>query len=167
MVVIMFAGNRTGKRSHIPIEAKPNKLEKNIGFIANLVWLLAMGYSIFLPFKTGTIWFYIGLFVFIIGLIIITVATCNFITVLSDQLITKGVYKLTRHPMYLSTILICFGSGISSGSLIFLCLSVILALCLHKEVLVEEKYCLDIYGETYQEYLNCVPRWIGIPKRIK
>ena len=167
MLIIMFAGDRVRKRSHVPVEAKRNKLERYLGIIANTVWLLALGYSIFLPFKLGTMWFYIGLFVFIIGLTLITIATYNFINVPSDQLITKGVYKLSRHPMYLSTFFICLGSGIASGSLIFIFLSVIMALCFHKEALVEEKYCLDKYGNAYQEYLDCVPRWIGVPKKIR
>ena len=28
----------------------------------------------------------------------------------------------------------------------------------------EERYCKEKYGDTYKEYLNTVPRWIGIPK---
>ncbi|MBA7552902.1 hypothetical protein ES705_45479 [subsurface metagenome] len=123
-----------------------------------------MGYSIFLPFKLGTIWFYIGIFVFIIGLTLITIATYNFISALSDQLITKGAYKFSRHPMYLATFFICLGSGISSASWIFLFLSIIMALCFHKEALAEEKYCLDKYGNAYQEYIDYVPRWIGVPR---
>ena|GEM_PF-6546797 len=30
-----------------------------------------------------------------------------------------------------------------------------------------ERYCLDKYGSAYQEYLNSVPRWFGVPKRIE
>jgi protein-S-isoprenylcysteine O-methyltransferase Ste14 len=29
---------------------------------------------------------------------------------------------------------------------------------------VEERYCKEKYGDSYKEYLNKVPRWIGIPK---
>jgi protein-S-isoprenylcysteine O-methyltransferase Ste14 len=165
MLVIMFAGERVRKRSHVPDEVKRDKLEKYISIIANIVWFIALVFSIFLSFKTGTIWFYTGLFVFIIGLTLLTIATINFITTPSDQLITKGVYKLSRHPMYLATFFICLASGIASGSLIFICLSIIMAICFHKEALVEEKYCLEHYGPAYKEYIINVSRWISIPQR--
>ena len=97
----------------------------------------------------------------------ITIATCNFITTASDQLITKGIYKLSRHPMYVATFFICVGSGIASVSLLFILLSIIMAFCFYKEALIEERFCLDKYGSTYQEYLNRVPRYIGLPKGIK
>lgn len=166
MMVLMFAGKSVRERSHIPIEAKRNRFERYAGIIANFLWLIALAYSIFLPFQLGTIWFYIGLFTFIVGLTLMSIATFNFITTALDKLITKGVYKLSRHPMYLATFFICLGSGIASVSLLFILLSIIMAYCFHKEALIEERYCLDKYGNAYQEYIECIPRWIGIPKRI-
>jgi len=167
MLVVLFAGRNVRERSHVPKEAKRNRLERYAGVIANSFWFLALGYSIFLPFQLGTIWFYIGLFIFIIGLILMTVATSNFITAGSDQLITKGAYRFSRHPMYVATFFICLGSGIASVSFLFIFLSIIMVFCLQKEALIEERYCLHKYGGAYQAYLNNVPRWIGIPKGIE
>ena len=163
MLVIMLAGEQVRKRSHVPAEAKLNKSEKYSSIIANIVWLAALLYSVFLPFKPGTILFYAGLCAFMIGLTILSTATYHFIMMPPDQLITRGVYGFSRHPMYLATFLICLGAGISSGSLIFLGLCVIMVLCFHKEALVEEKVCLEKYGDAYQGYMNRVPRWIGRP----
>jgi protein-S-isoprenylcysteine O-methyltransferase Ste14 len=28
----------------------------------------------------------------------------------------------------------------------------------------EERWCLEKYGDAYQEYMNKTPKWIGIPK---
>ena len=166
MLAIMFVDKRVRKRSHIPNEARLNKLERYAGIIGNFVWLFAMGYSVFLPFQPGTIWFYVGLSIFIIGLIIMAIATFDFITTPTDLLITKGTYKLSRHPMYLATFFICLGSALATISWLFVFFSVIMILCFRQEALVEERYCLNEYGSAYQEYLNSVPRWFGIPKRI-
>jgi protein-S-isoprenylcysteine O-methyltransferase Ste14 len=166
MLVITIAGDRVRKRSHLPGEAKRSKIDRYTGMTANSVWFLALLYSIFLPFKPGTVWFYSGLFVFVLGLTLLTLATRNFISTPSDQLITKGAYSFSRHPMYNATFLICLGSGISTGSWIFICISFIMAYCFHREALAEEKYCLNIYGNAYQEYMDRVPRWIGVPGRI-
>ena len=165
MLVMLFADKRIWKKSHLPIEARRDKLERNIGIVANFFWLLAMVYSVFLPLRLGTIWFYIGLSIFVIGLILMTIATFNFITTPADQLIIEGVYKFSRHPMYLSTFIICLGSGIATGSLLFIFLSIIMALCFFQEALIEERYCLDRYGNAYREYINRTPRWIGIPNK--
>ena len=164
MLVIMLVDKRVRERSHVPKEARHNRFERYIGIIGNAIWLIAMVYSIFLPLQPGTIWFYIGLSIFSIGLIIMVAATLDFIAAPADQLITKGAYNFSRHPMYLATFLICLGVGIATGSLLFISFSIIMALCFYNEALVEERYCLDRYGNTYQEYMNRTPRLIGVPK---
>jgi protein-S-isoprenylcysteine O-methyltransferase Ste14 len=166
MLVIMCVDKRIRERAHVPIDARRNKLERYAGIMGNFIWLLAMGYSIFLPLQPGTTWFYVGLSVFIIGLIVLTVATFNFITTPADLLITKGVYHFSRHPMYLATFFICLGSGIAAASWLFIFFSVVMAFCFYQEALIEERFCLDKYGSAYHEYQNSVPRWLGVPKRI-
>ena len=165
MLAIMFVDKRAWERSHIPTEARRNKLERYVGIIANLIWLLALGYSVFLPFQLGTTWFYIGLSVFIIGLTLMALATFNFIATPSDQLITKGAYQFSRHPMYVATFFICLGAGIATGSWLFIFFIIIMALCFYQEALIEERYCLNRYGNVYQEYINRTPGWIGVPKK--
>jgi len=167
MLAMMFASKEVRERSHLPSEAMRNQFEKYTGIVANFIWFIALIYSIFLPFHLDTIWFYIGLSIFMAGLILLTIATFNFLTTASDQLIIKGVYKLSRHPMYLATFFICIGSGVASISLLFILISIIMAFCFYYEALIEERFCLDKYGSTYQDYLKRVPRWLGKPKRIK
>jgi protein-S-isoprenylcysteine O-methyltransferase Ste14 len=82
----------------------------------------------------------------------------------SDKLIQKGMYKFSRHPMYLATFLICLSSGIATASWIFILLSIIIAVCLYNEALIEERYCRKIYKDQYKEYMKSVPRWFGILK---
>ncbi len=166
MIAILFVNKRIREKSHVPIDARRNRFERYAGIIGNFIWLLAMGYSVFLPLQPGTIWFYVGLSIFVIGLILMVIATFNFITTPVDLLITKGAYQLSRHPMYLATFFICLGSGIATVSWLFIFLSVIMILCFRQEALIEERSCLDKYGSTYQEYLNSVPRWFGVPDRI-
>lgn len=166
MLAIVFIDKRVWERSHIPIEVRRNKLERYVGIIGNFIWLIALGYSVFLPLQLGTIWFYSGFSVFIIGLSLMAIATFNFIIAPIDQLITKGAYNISRHPMYLATFFICLGSGIATVSWLFIFLSIIMALCLYQEALIEERYCLYRYNNVYQKYINRTPRWIGIPKKL-
>jgi len=165
MIVIMFVDKRIQEKSHVPPEARKNSFERFAGIIGNFIWLLAMGYSVFLPLQFGTLWFYVGLFIFIIGSALIGIATFNFIATPVNQLITKGAYSFSRHPMYLAAFFICLGAGISAASWIFIFLSLIMALCFYQEALIEERYCLNKYGNAYKEYTSRSPRWIGFPEK--
>ena len=164
MLAMFLLNKQASKRSHAPLQSKRNKFERNIAYIANFIWLIAMIYSIFLPIKIDSIWFFIGLVIFIIGFIFLTIATYDFITTPTDQVISKGIYRISRHPMYLATLLICLGSGISTLSWLFIFLSIIMAVCFYQESLIEERYCLERYADTYKKYLAKTPRLFGVPK---
>ena len=164
MVIMAFAGKDIMERSHVLNDMRQTILDRYIGFISNILWLLALGYSVFLHLLFGTVWFFIGFSVFIFGLLLLVSATYNFMTTPLDQLIQKGVYKFSRHPMYLSTLLICLGTGIATASLIFILLSIVMFICFHYEAILEEKCCLNAYKGLYKEYMNRVPMWFGIPK---
>jgi protein-S-isoprenylcysteine O-methyltransferase Ste14 len=162
MVVMMFVGKQVMEKSHVPKEARKNKAERYAGVLGNLIWLIAMVYSVFLPLALGTVWFYTGFFIFVIGLILLIVATQNFITTPADQLIPRGVYRISRHPMYLATFFITLSSGIATASWLFIFLSLILALCLRWEAMIEERFCKNEYSDLYNQYCSRVPRWFGI-----
>jgi len=167
MLVMAFVGKDVRERSHIPKEFRRNRFERYTGTTANILWLLALAYSVFLPFQFATVWFYVGLLIFVVGAILMTTATFDFIAGNPDQVITKGAYKISRHPMYLAIILICMGAGIASLSFLLIFLTILMAFCLHREALIEERYCLGKYCGAYQEYLNNVPRWIGVPAKME
>ena len=164
MLIIMFVDKRIWEKSHIPKEVKRNKFERYVGIIGNIVWLAAMGYSVFLPIQQSSVWFFPGLIIYIAGLIIFAIATLNFVSTQADQLITKGIYRYSRHPMYLATFLICLGTGIASISLLFVLLSALMFVCLYYESLIEERFCLEKYSNAYEKYMDNVPGWFGIPK---
>ena len=165
MLAIMSINKSVRERSHVPPDARRNQFERNIGIIGNFFWLLAMIYSVFLPLQPGTTWFYIGHSVFIIGLTLMAIATYNFIVTPTDQLITEGAYKFSRHPMYLATFFICLGAGIAAISWLFIFFSIIMAFCFYQEALIEERFCLNKYGKAYQVYINRAPRLIGVARK--
>lgn len=166
MLIIMLINRQISEKSHIPREFKRTKQEKYVARAANLIWLAAMLYSVFLPLQINSLWFYSGLVVFLIGLILLVASTINFISNPADKVITRGIYRFSRHPMYLATFFICIGAGLAAASWLFLLISIIMALCFYQEALIEERYCLENYGQTYQEYLNRTPRCFGPPKKI-
>jgi len=141
-----------------------SKNEKRIFNSAMLIFLAALIYSIFLPLKLGTIWFYVGLPITLIGLVTLTIVIMNFATTSWDKPITKGLYHYSRHPMYITIALFLLGVGIASASWLFLLLSIIFTILNSLRAIHEERFCLNRYGDAYREYMKKTPRWIGIPK---
>ena len=137
---------------------------KRIFNFAFLVLFCAIIYSIFLPLKLGTMWFYVGLPIALIGLVMLTIVMLNFATTPWDKAITKGFYHYSRHPMYITTTLFLLGVGIASASWLFLLLSIVFTVLNTFRAINEERFCFKRFGQAYREYMNRTPRWIGIPK---
>ena len=138
--------------------------EKKISTLTTTFFFILLICAIFLPLKLGTVWFYTGLSIYIIGLIIGTIAIANVAATPLGEPFTKGVYRYSRNPMYLSMITIFVGIGMALASWFYLLLSVIFIVMAHFMVVAEERLTLDKLGDAYREYMNRTPRWIGIPK---
>jgi protein-S-isoprenylcysteine O-methyltransferase Ste14 len=125
-------------------------------------------YSFFLPLKLGTVWFYVGLPISILGIIMPFVAGVSFATAPLDKPITTGVYRISRNPEYFSVFLQYLGIGMSGLSWVFILCAVAWIISFHIEVVQsEEPSLIEKYGDAYREYMNRTPRWIGIPKSGK
>lgn len=148
-------------------DPKPSRGDKILNILSALLWLLSTAYSIFLPLKLGTAWFPTGLAIFLLGLVLIIIATIDFATTPINEPVTKGAYRYSRHPMYAALILIYLGAGIASASWIFLLVTVIWVVLFSISVQDEESHCLERYGQAYREYMNRTPRWLGILKVAK
>jgi protein-S-isoprenylcysteine O-methyltransferase Ste14 len=150
------------KMGDVPYE----KGEKRAYVIYMVVLLVLLAYSVFLPLKLGTLWFYAGLTTYLVGLVIFLTAIVNIATTPLGQPFTNGMYRYSRHPLYFSGSITFVGVGLSSASWVFLLLSVVIIILQSIQVISEERGCLEIYGDEYQEYLNRTPRWIGMPKSL-
>ena len=138
--------------------------EKKIFISMMILMTSAFVYSIFLPLKLGTIWFYVGLFVYLLGLAMLIVAIVNISTTPHGKPFTKGLYRYSRHPMIFWGNIIHLGVSIATASWVFIVFTIIVAILFHYLVIAEERGCLQYYGDVYGEYMNRTPRWVGIPK---
>ena len=139
--------------------------ENRIFIFSKAIMLVVFIYSIFLPLKLGAGWFYVGLPIYSIGLILQTIAWVNVATSPVNEPVTKGLYRCSRHPMYVTMLLVVIGIGIASASWLFLLLSIILIITHFYNAISEERECLEAYGNAYSEYMDRTARWIGIPRK--
>ena len=105
--------------------------------------------------------YFVGFFIIIIAFIILLVAIKDLGRNLSpfprpinkSNLVTKGIYRFTRHPMYYSLIFISFGVFITKLSIYYLFLSTSLGLIIKFKIALEEQYLKNKF-KNYLLYKN-------------
>ena len=137
-----------------------------VASLSKIIYFPAVIYSVFLPLKLGTIWFYAGLPITLVGLVGTIIVLVDWANTPAGEPVTRGIYRYSRHPMYVTGVVIFLGVSILSASWVFLLFTIIFGVGVTRPyfVKIEEAQCLGHYGAAYREYMNGTPRWIGIPK---
>ena len=82
-------------------------------------------------------------------------------TTQSNKLITGGIYKYIRNPMYLAFVILQIGLGISLSFLHISLMSIFTAIALHYFIIKrEETYLRNLFGVEYENYKAKSRRWI-------
>ncbi|HEX75743.1 MAG TPA: isoprenylcysteine carboxylmethyltransferase family protein [Dehalococcoidia bacterium] len=166
IVSLLPAINKSARETgDIAIASVYNRREMIILYSYPIIVFLLLIYSVFLPLRLGTVWFYTGLPITLLGLAIYTMTMASFATTpLDREVIAKGPFRYSRHPMYLSSSLAYVGVGIACASWLFLLLTIAYAVLSLISAIPEERFLLKKYGNAYREYMNRTPRYIGTPK---
>jgi len=106
---------------------------------------------------------FLGILIIIIAFIIMLVSIKDLGRNLSpfptpiknSNLVTTGIYRFTRHPMYYSLIFISIGFFIIKSSIYYLFLTIILTLIIKFKIALEEKYLMNKF-KNYLLYKNQV-----------
>ena len=105
--------------------------------------------------------YFLGILIIIIALIIMLVSIKDLGKNLSpfprpinnSNLVTTGIYRFTRHPMYYSLIFISIGFFVIKLSIYYLFLTISLALIIKFKIALEEKYLMNKF-KNYLLYKN-------------
>ena len=110
----------------------------------------------------------VSTFAYLVGILIITISFIIMLFAIKDLgrnftpfprpinnsiLVTKGMYRFTRHPMYYSLIFISFGVFITKLSIYYLFLLISLALIIKFKIALEEQYLKNKFN-NYLIYKN-------------
>ncbi|UZX02171.1 isoprenylcysteine carboxylmethyltransferase family protein [Arthrobacter sp. CDRTa11] len=78
-----------------------------------------------------------------------------------EELVTSGPYAISRHPMYVGWWLIQLGAGTMAGSSWVLVTLPAELLVEHPYILDEEATLAELFGQSYVDYAQKVPRYLG------
>jgi protein-S-isoprenylcysteine O-methyltransferase Ste14 len=145
-------------------QASTEPRNKRLEYSVYVVYLAVFGYSILLPLKFNTIWFYVGLVIYLLGVTIDFMAGVSWASNPLDKPITTGIYSISRHPMDFGNLVAIIGTGIACASWVLPLLGIIIITLNNMSAIHEERFCLEKFGDAYREYMERTPRWIGIPK---
>ena len=144
-----------------------NKTQRAFYIIGKLLALVCLVLIIFTPLKIRANIFIPGIILFAFGLAGFIIALFNFKNTLLDQPVTRGLYRISRHPQVLMLFIMSIGICIAIGSWLVLFIMIVSSLFLHFRDLAEEKACLERYGDAYRNYIKLVPRYFLIRTHTK
>jgi protein-S-isoprenylcysteine O-methyltransferase Ste14 len=79
----------------------------------------------------------------------------------STALVTTGIYRHTRNPMYLGLLLVLLGFAIWLGNVLAPIMLVAFVLYLTRfQIVPEERVLREKFGEEYAGYMRRVRRWL-------
>jgi protein-S-isoprenylcysteine O-methyltransferase Ste14 len=136
------------------------------GFVVGFVphwWLLPRGASPVLPGGA------LGIIPMAVGLVVLVWCVVDFATAGQGtlapidppkRLVTRGLYRYVRNPMYWGVGLLLLGQAMLFASWVLFTYLVAFETCAHLfVVLYEEPALRRKFGTSYEEFLNSVPRW--------
>ena len=165
-LLVMIRKDAPGGPARVPCKSKTTLL---VASLSKIIVFPAAVYSVFVPLELGTVWFYVGLPIALIGLAGSLAVLVSWAITPAGEPVTRGFYRYSRHPMYVTMVLLLLGVSIASASWDFLLFAIITAVGVTRPyfVKIEEAQCLGHYGASYREYMERTPRWLGMPKSKK
>ncbi len=85
----------------------------------------------------------------------------------NHQLITHGIYRFTRHPVYLGVIIVSIGMPVFASSLYgLLTMSALIPIFLNR-IRMEERMLTDEFGDAYRTYRGATSKLIPYTRRSR
>jgi protein-S-isoprenylcysteine O-methyltransferase Ste14 len=162
LAVLVLPKRIAERTSHAP-EIVRTGTDRIMAFFTQGLWIGATLFSIFIPLRTGTPWLWVGLALFLTGLSMLVLASISVSGTPPGEPFTAGIYRYSRHPMYLSMILVYLGVSTAAASWPFLLVSAATVFLQRYQMIKEEAFCRERFGRAYDEYVAVTPRWFGQP----
>lgn len=115
-------------------------------------------YTIFVPFTTNAPLLGAGLTLFVVGQALRLKSTWDYTTAKPGELITNGIYQISRHPGYFSATLVYLGMGLAGASWLIVAVAAYWFVGYQWVATVEERFCVQQWPDEFPEYRRKVAR---------
>ena len=160
-ITIMISLPKARRKRILVIPDFRNNKEKISAGLALFIFgrgLLVLSFLI--PLKLFTLNFYIGSIIYLIGMFSSVYAMWTFSQAELSKPVTKGIYRISRHPMQVMAIVMWIGIGLASGVWLLVIFAFLLGVLSYPSFKAQERFCVNKYGEEYLEYIKKTPRYL-------
>lgn len=112
-----------------------------------------------LKIKTDSYLFFVGLILYISGIILYAISVTDFAKPNDKGLNINGLFKISRNPMYVSYFISFLGCVFLTRSYILLIFLIIFQISAHWIILSEERWCIQKFNDEYTQYMKKVRRY--------
>jgi protein-S-isoprenylcysteine O-methyltransferase Ste14 len=113
----------------------------------------------------------ISLFLMTVGFIVLLIAISAFIKLkttinplkpeAASSLVTTGIFRISRNPMYLGMLLLIISLWIKTGAVLgFILVAGFIAYLNYFQILPEEQAMKGLFSDKYKTYCQQVRRWL-------
>jgi protein-S-isoprenylcysteine O-methyltransferase Ste14 len=157
--IVIASTNRKGMKRAADMSWY-SRMDRISSFASMFFMIAFMAISFFIRLDIHSSLFAAGLVIVLAGFTANIAAKISYAHADHGHAITGGIYRYSRNPMYASFSLVMLGTAIASRSILLLVLWIIMAICTHRLITGEERYCLKTYGESYNDYMKKSPRYL-------
>ncbi|MBI9069254.1 MAG: isoprenylcysteine carboxylmethyltransferase family protein [Salinivirgaceae bacterium] len=137
-----------------------NKQGKRLSILIMILFIFMVVSPVFMEITNNPVLLILGFGFFTIGCIFILISYLNYFTTPLGQLITKGMYRISRNPIYVFSSIALIGIAILSESLLFGLLLLLYFIIQHPVIKEEERFCEENFGKEYDKYKKRTRRYL-------
>lgn len=134
--------------------------EKAAYWLYQISNIMIFVYLYFLNIKIDSYWFYVGLAIYGLGVILCIFSVLNFAKPEENGINLKGLYQVSRNPLYVAYFIYFLGCVLLTQSMILLAILLVFQISAHWIIKSDERWCIQKFGEEYINYMNKVRRYI-------
>lgn len=116
-------------------------------------------YLYFLKIKTDSYWFYVGLVMYGLGALLYILSISDFAKPKENGINLKGLYQISRNPLYVAYFIYFLGCVFLTQSWILLVILFVFQISAHWIIQSEERWCVKKFGDEYINYMKKVRRY--------
>ena len=159
-LVILKAYPSHYKKRVLTMPKFDNRLQQLIGKFNFVLFQGLITLVIFMPVQFDKPFIIIGLSIFFLGYIAYLMSLINYATSNPDKPVTKGIFRFSRNPQQISTIIMWGGIGFITSCSLIIVVCLIQIIAVYPTFIAQEKFCIEKYGDDYIEYMRKTPRYI-------
>ena len=104
--------------------------------------------------------FWSGAALYAFGLLLLLLSVIGFAAPSESGVRHKGVYRISRNPMYVSYFFVFLGCVLLTQSLPLLAALLVFQLTAHTVIRADERWCRQTFGAAYERYCGSVRRYL-------